>query len=149
MISKKYSLREAFEKRLLESGDEVNIAGLYKPLRKIVQKDSWGTLSVLSLYSYFGESAFQQVEITKASDGAIEVIFYRKNTTSNTANLVASRLLSDDSYGIKASCYEYSKDGYRENWRFTVVLNPDIIVRFEGEEEMPYLELPPHVAYTC
>ena len=40
MISKKYSLREAFEKRLLESDEEVNIEGLYKPLRKIVQKNS-------------------------------------------------------------------------------------------------------------
>lgn len=149
MISKKYSLREAFEKRLLESDDEVNIAGLYKPLRKIVRKDSWGTLSVLSLYSYFGESAFQQVEIQKASDGAIVVCFYKKDTTSNIANLVASRLLSDDLYGVKASCNLYSKDGFRENWRFTVVLNPDIIVRFEGIEEVPYLELPPHVAYTC
>ena len=149
MISKKYSLREAFEKRLLESDEEVNIEGLYKPLRKIVQKDCWGTLSVLSLYSYLGETALRQATILKASDGAIEVGFYKKNTTSNIANLVASRLLSDDLYGIKATCYQYSKEDYRENWKFTVVLNPDIIVRFEGEEEDTFLELPPHVAYTC
>lgn len=149
MISKKYSLREAFEKRLLESDEEVNIEGLYKPLRKIVQKDSWGTLSVLSLYSYFGETALRRAEILKASDGAIEVIFYNKNTTSNAANLVASKLLSDDLYGIKASCALYAKDGFQEKWRFIITINPDIIVRFEGEEEMPYLELPPHVAYTC
>lgn len=149
MISKKYTLREAFEKRLLESDEYVNIEGLYTPRKKIVQKDSWGTLSVLSLYSYFGENKLKQATILKGSDGAIKVILYREDTTSNTANLVASKLLSDDLYGIKVSCSQYSKNDYKENWSFTICINPDIIVRFEGEEEAPFLELPPHVAYTC
>lgn len=148
MISKKYSLQEAFEKRLLESDEYVNTESLYTPRKKIVQIDSFGLLRELSLYSYFGEDTLRRAEILKASDGAIKVFFYKKNTTSSTANLVASKLLSEDIYGIKASCNLDSQEGYQEEWRFIITINPDIIVRFEGEEETPVLELPPHKAYT-
>lgn len=147
MISKKYSLREAFEKRLLESGEHVNLEGLYTPYKKIPQIGRYGGMSVLSLKSYFKEDALKNAEIRLKEGKTITVTVRRKSTDSDTASLIAAKLLADDVHNIKATCRPCFYDS--ETWEFIVVLNPDIIVRFEGKEEKPFLELPPHVAYTC
>lgn len=145
MISKKYTLQEAFDKKLLKDWDTVNIRGLYTPCKSIPVRH-YTQLVALSLESYFGERFFGEfVEISRDLENMISVRVIKSNTYKEQATLVASKLLSDETHNIKATC----KHWYDEEWEFRVVLNPDIIVRFEGEEENAFLELPVHAAYTC
>ncbi len=147
MIRRKYTLREALEKRLLEVGEYVNIEGLYTPY-KTIPVIEYNGFSALSLESYFSKNELKMARTQEGPNGTIEAVLEREDTSSKCAKFVASKLLSDDTYNIKATGDLWYKEGYRENWRFLIVLNPDIIVRFEGVDEEPYLELPPHTAYT-
>ena len=152
MINKKYSIQEAFEKGLLLSGDYVNLEGLYVPERKIVLGlTSFGGIQELSLKSYFDEKELQRVKIRKEPDNSITAICYRKYSSIDTEIplLVASKLLTNDLYGIMAS-HKLLENKWEGNKReFTITIDPNIIVRFEGEDETAFLELPPHTAYTC
>jgi len=146
MINKKYSLEEACKKRLIKSGDKANIEALYKPYKTIFVENYFGEISCVSLNSYFDKDELRQAEINVDPDDTIEVAVYKEFTQEKSANLVSSKLLTDKVSGFKASCV-LNRD-YLAEWKFLIKLNPNIIVRFEGEEENVFLELPPRVAYT-
>ncbi len=139
MICNKYTLHEAFEKRLLKSGECVDLCGLYKPYKTMLVSD--GTkYSLLSLESYFNR--YNNVRIEKKSNNEVVAYLEIRVRDSNIANIIASKLLSTEN--TKAKINKHDTFGYRE---FLIMLNLDIIVSFKGEEEKPYLELPPHTAY--
>ena len=81
--------------------------------------------------------------INREANGSlyVKISDFKKETYNAQRSVIASKLLSNDEYGISACQDEL---GY-----IKIVMGTDIIVRFEGEIEEPFLELPPHVAYTC
>ncbi len=147
MILEKFTLREAFEKRLLELGECVNIEGLYTPY-KTIPVIRHERIATTSLESFFRKGELKEVTIDRDSNGAIIGILTGKGATSDEAKIIASKLLSDSTYNIKATYKEIRTNEFYRSWEFSIELNPDIIVSFEGEEEIPHLQLPPNIAYT-
>lgn len=154
-MKKKYSLQEAYKKRLIEPGEEINLSLLYQPYKSIMILE-WGGITTYTLKDYFSSGMLGEFTTRLENNENVCVIEIEKRSDNQKlAELVTSKLLTDEAYGIKATCQKVTRSEYsgyhtleHTHFLFRITVGPNIILRFDGEEEKPVLELPPHEAYT-
>lgn len=149
---KKYTLKEAFDRRLLYDGDSVEVSSLYKPYKRILYKyrfsETW-SFSYLSLEDFFGNEFGKNQRLGKArihfKDGSI---FVRSEwaiysiLSSEQKELIAKKLLTIPEFKIEAQYDLNSRN-------FVINLGPDTLVEFDAKDDFPILKLPMHTVYTC
>lgn len=144
-MNKKYTLQEAFKKRLLYYGERVDLERLYTPYRSILTEGVNEIPEEHTLYSCFRDNGrFLTGFISKDKEGNIVVKTHFSPSSAARlldGDVIVSKLLSNEAYNIRAI--------YTGSYRtFQIFLPSDILVSFEGDEEFPVLELPATQAYV-
>ena len=141
MISKEYTIEEAFKIGLLEHGERVCISSLYFPTRFILKKieDTLHTVSI----NYI-DAVLTKVPLFRSPNNEIFVQFNAgRYMEKEIAELISSNLLTYEPY-LRATSNLLNHKG---RYCFKIVTSPEVIVHFLGKEEFPTLKLPLQTAY--
>ncbi len=161
------TLREAMKKRLLLIDDDIFLERLYDINKKVIylDNDTYRMLSLESYFQYISENSskpyfcFSNPKSKKTVSIRAKIIESPKEENCITVRLsienilhndelnskIINGLLSDEALGIKAYLDVDSDTNFIT---FLVMLSLNLIVKFEGDAQKPYICIPEHKAYS-